>query len=284
MRPALAARRREPAAACRAASRLRPRTSARRALSPAPTSIARLGGGADLADLLVQAAALPVGVLGERASEAGEAAGAGERRRLRRGGRARRRSPAGGDAPRRRRPGSRPRRRASGSSSRRRRRRRAASGRTRGRRRRSPGRAAARRCGIGSRRRRPRGRSSEPPPRAITIASTSSIPARSVTARAIRGAAWRSCTGGCAKTARPAQERRARPARRSASAAEPRPVTTPIVRGSAGRGRRDCGSNRPSSESLRRSVASWASRSPSPARRRSVQRNEKEGEAVALPG
>ena len=50
----------------------------------------------------------------------------------------------------------------------------------------------------------------------------------------IRGAAWRSWTGANAHTIRPAQPRRRRPASTSSRALPPSPVTTPIVRGSAG--------------------------------------------------
>ena len=75
-----------------------------------------------------------------------------------------------------------------------------------------------------------------PPPRVTTIASTSGRAASPWIAAAIAGAAWRSCTGAKAQTtvpapAAPPQRRRAgRAGRRRVSA-----VTTPIVFGSSGR-------------------------------------------------
>ena len=125
---------------------------------------------------------------------------------------------------------------------------------------------------------------SEPPPRATTITSTGSQAARSWIARVIAGAAWRSWTGANAQTTRPPQPRRRSPASTSSRALPPSPVTTPIVRGSAGRGSRFCGSVRPSACSVRRSRSIWASRSPSPASRRPVTENENDGEEVREPG
>ncbi len=52
----------------------------------------------------------------------------------------------------------------------------------------------------------------------------------------MRGAARRSCTGAKPHTSRPAQPRRRSPASTSSRALPPSPVTTPIERGSAGRG------------------------------------------------
>ena len=124
---------------------------------------------------------------------------------------------------------------------------------------------------------------SEPPPRATTITSTGSQAARSCRARVIAGAAWRSWTGANAQTTRPAQPRRRSPASTSSRALPPSPVTTPIVRGSAGRGRRFCGSVRPSACSARRSRSTWASRSPSPASRSPVTAKENCGEDVREP-
>jgi hypothetical protein len=124
---------------------------------------------------------------------------------------------------------------------------------------------------------------SEPPPRATTMTSTSSQAARSDSARMIAGAAWRSCTGANAHTTRPAQPRRRRPASTSSRALPVSAHTTPIARGSAGRGRRFCTSNRPLASSARRSRDSWASRSPSPASRSAVTANEKDGEDVRDP-
>ena len=102
----------------------------------------------------------------------------------------------------------RPRRRASASSSSRRRRRRAACGRCGGRRTRSPARAAARPSGTASRRRTRRGRRASRRRGRRSTTSTSPTPARSCSARAIAGAAWRSWTGANAQTRRPAQPRR----------------------------------------------------------------------------
>ena len=79
---------------------------------------------------------------------------------------------------------------------------------------------------------------SEPPPRATTITSISGQEARSVSARRIAGAAWRSCTGAKAQTIRPAQPRRRSPARTSSRAFPDSPVTTPMQRGSTGREQR----------------------------------------------
>ena len=91
---------------------------------------------------------------------------------------------------------------------------------------------------------------SDPPPRATTITSTSSHAARSCSARVMAGAAWRSCTGANAHTIRPAQPRRRSPASTSSRALPPSPETTPMTRGSDGRGSRFCGSNRPSAASV----------------------------------
>ena len=79
---------------------------------------------------------------------------------------------------------------------------------------------------------------SEPPPRATTITSTSAQAARSCSARRIAGAAWRSWTGANAHTSRPAQPRRRSPASTSSRALPDSPVTTPMQRGSTGRGKR----------------------------------------------
>ena len=76
---------------------------------------------------------------------------------------------------------------------------------------------------------------SEPPPRATTTRRPPE--GREVLQRARdRGAAWRSCTGANAHTTRPPQPRRRRPASTSSRALPPSPVTTPIMRGSAGAG------------------------------------------------
>ena len=97
------------------------------------------------------------------------------------------------------------------------------------------------------------------------------------------GAAWRSCTGANAHTTRPAQPRRRSPASTSSRALPPSPVTTPMQRGSAGRGSRFCGANSPSACSARRSRSSCASRSPSPATRtsRDRERERRRGRARA---
>jgi len=60
-------------------------------------------------------------------------------------------------------------------------------------------------------------------------------------------------------------------------------VTTPIERGSAGRGSCLCSSSSPSVSSSLRRRSICASRSPSPAMRRSLTAKEKPGEEVALP-
>jgi hypothetical protein len=62
----------------------------------------------------------------------------------------------------------------------------------------------------------------------------------------------------------------------------PSPVTTPIVRGSAGRCRRFCGANSPSASSVLRSRSSCASRSPSPATRSAVIAKENDGAQVVV--
>ena len=85
-----------------------------------------------------------------------------------------------------------------------------------------------------------------PPPRMTTMASTSANAARSRTAPAIAGAARRSCTGAYAQTIVPRHARRSSPARKSRRAALPSAVTTPMRRGSTGRGRSFCGSKSPS--------------------------------------
>ena len=97
------------------------------------------------------------------------------------------------------------------------------------------------------------------------------------------GAARRSCTGAKPHTSRPSQPRRRRPASTSSRALPPSPVTTPIERGSPGAASSFCGSNRPSSPSLRRSRSIWASSSPSPATRIAVALKVKEGDEVELP-
>ena len=125
---------------------------------------------------------------------------------------------------------------------------------------------------------------SDPPPRATTITSTSSHAARSCSARVIAGAAWRSCTGANAHTIRPAQPRRRSPASTSSRALPPSPETTPMQRGSDGRGSRFCGSNRPSAASVLRSRSTWASRSPSPATRSFVTAKENDGDDAREPG
>ena len=86
---------------------------------------------------------------------------------------------------------------------------------------------------------------SEPPPRATTIASTSAHAARSWSARVIAGAACRSCTGAKAHTTRPRQPRRSSAAIRSSRALPCSPQTTPMVRGSTGRGSCFWCANRP---------------------------------------
>ena len=73
-------------------------------------------------------------------------------------------------------------------------------------------------------------------------------------------------------------------ARMSSRALPLSPVITPIVRGSSGSGRRRWRSSSPSASSALRRRSIRASRSPSPATRRSVTENEKLGEEVALPG
>ena len=70
----------------------------------------------------------------------------------------------------------------------------------------------------------------------------------------MRGAAWRSWTGANAQTSRPAQPRRRRPASTSSRALPLSPVTTPIARGSAGRGQSLLRLEQPSASSLRRSA------------------------------
>ena len=78
---------------------------------------------------------------------------------------------------------------------------------------------------------------SEPPPRATIATSTSPSCRRDPAARGrSRGAAWRSWTGAKAHTRRPAQPRRRSAASTSSRALPLSPQTTPIVRGSAGRG------------------------------------------------
>ena len=126
---------------------------------------------------------------------------------------------------------------------------------------------------------------SEPPPRATTITSTSSHAARSCSARVIAGAAWRSCTGANAHTSRPAQPRRRSPASTSSRALPPSPVTTPMVRGSDGRGsallrlEQPLGGERPAQPlELREQVALAGD-----AQRRSP-RSENDGEDVREPG
>ena len=69
-----------------------------------------------------------------------------------------------------------------------------------------------------------------------------------------RGAAWRSCTGAKPQTSRPAQPRRRSPASTSSRALPPSPVTTPIVRGSAGRGSASAARTGPRRASARRSA------------------------------
>ena len=64
----------------------------------------------------------------------------------------------------------------------------------------------------------------------------------------------------------------------------PSPDTTPMQRGSDGRGSRFCGSNSPSAASVLRSRSTWASRSPSPATRSFVTANENDGEDAREPG
>ena len=123
-----------------------------------------------------------------------------------------------------------------------------------------------------------------PPPRATMITSTSGRAARSLTAPAIFGAAWRSWTGGWAKTARPAPERggeardQIRLGRRAAPGDDPDRarqggLAQPLL----------CLEQALGGELLAQ-PASWASRSPSPASRSSAERKLKAGEAVALPG
>ena len=88
---------------------------------------------------------------------------------------------------------------------------------------------------------------SEPPPRATTITSTSSHAARSCSARRDR----RARRGGPARArtptrAAPPSRGGAGPASTSSRALPDSPVTTPMQRGSVGRGSAFCGSNSPS--------------------------------------
>ena len=84
--------------------------------------------------------------------------------------------------------------------------------------------------------------------------------------------------------ARPAQPRRASAASTSSRALPLSPVITPIVRGSSGRGRRFWRSSSPSASSCLRRRSMRASRSPSPATRRSVTAKEKPGRGGGAAG
>ncbi len=84
-----------------------------------------------------------------------------------------------------------------------------------------------------------------PPPRQTTATSTAGSSARPRSAAPIAPAARRSCTGASAQTIVPRQPRRSSPASRSAQAALPRAVTTPIVRGSSGRCSAPCLTEQP---------------------------------------
>ena len=119
---------------------------------------------------------------------------------------------------------------------------------------------------------------SEPPPRA-TIATSTSADRREVAERAARSPARRGGPGPArsAHTSRPAQPRRASAASTSSRALPLSPVITPIVRGSSGRGSRFWRSSSPSASSCLRRRSIRASRSPSPATRRSCTAKEKPG-------
>ena len=127
-----------------------------------------------------------------------------------------------------------------------RRRRRSACGRCGGRPRRSPGRAGARPCGTASRRRRRRGRpaSRRRGRRRSTSGSGTATRSRSAWRDPGRGVAV--LHGREAPDHRPAQPRRRSPASTSSRALPPSPVTTPIVRGRSGRGRARWRASRPS--------------------------------------
>ena len=107
-----------------------------------------------------------------------------------------------------------------------------------------------------------------PPPRAMTMTSTSGSSSRSWRACIADAAAPGPWTGECA-TVKRAGQRRATLRSTSRSASESLPVISPMRRGSSGSGRLRWGSNRPSAWSLRRRASSSASNLPTPATRSS---------------
>ena len=113
-----------------------------------------------------------------------------------------------------------------------------------------------------------------PPPRAITITSTSGSESSARKASTICATADVPCTAVLRIAKRTPGQRAAATLVTSCSAAPARPVISPIILGRNGSGRLSRGSNRPSASSTFRNISIRASNSPSPTARIALSRSE----------